>query len=96
MVCGVLFHMDARILRFNGWYEKKYVFFNDGRSVHSPGTRLDIIAFIYRKYKLEDILCIQIFLLVLLVKEPNTKKCNIKRDNLCVTGPYETMSRFDP
>ena len=24
------------------------------------------------------------------------KKCVIKGDNLCVTGPYETMSRFHP
>ncbi len=31
-----------------------------------------------------------------LLKEPNTKKCIIKRDNVCVTGPYETMSRFHP
>ncbi len=30
-----------------------------------------------------------------LVKEPNSKKCVIiKEDNLCVMGPYETMSRF--
>ena len=25
-----------------------------------------------------------------LVKEPNLKKCVIKGDNLCATGPYET------
>ena len=29
-----------------------------------------------------------------LVKESNSKECVIKGDNLCVTGPYETMSRF--
>ena len=32
--------------------------------------------------------------LSLLVGEPNLIKCIIKRDNLCVTGPNETMLRF--
>ena len=31
-----------------------------------------------------------------IVKEPNTKKCVIKGDDLCFLGPYDTMSIFHP